>query len=333
MQSVNFHELYSEFKRILEKDGFSEDRANLCAKIFAENTRDGVHSHGINRFPGFIDYVRRGLIDVQAEPVIEGGFGAFERWDGRRGAGVLNAYAAMDRAVQVARQHGMGCVALRNTNHWMRAGTYGLQAADAGCIGMCWTNTKVIMPPWGSMEPKLGNNPLVVCMPRKGDHLLLDMAMSQFSLGRLLIADKAGERLSVPGGFDEQGHLTDDAGKILSSKSPLPIGYLKGSGLALMLDCMVSVLSGGQATFQIGTGAGETGVSQVFIAIDLVSTGCAQTSGPIVEQILEDLRSAKPMEPGGHVSFPGEHTSQRRRTSNQIGISVDSEMWRSVKLL
>ncbi len=305
----------------------------MCARIFAENTRDGVHSHGINRFPGFVDYVRRELIDVHAEPVLVGGFGAFERWDGRRGAGVLNAHAAMGRAIQVAREHGMGCVALRNTNHWMRAGTYGLQAAEAGCIGLCWTNTKVIMPPWGSTEPKLGNNPLVVCVPRKGEHLLLDMAMSQFSLGRLLIADKSSERLPVPGGFDEQGHLTDDAGKILRSKCPLPIGYWKGSGLALLLDCVVSVLSGGQATFQIGSGADETNVSQVFIAVDLVRTGCAETSAFAVDRILDDVRAAKPMNPGERVSFPGGRASQRRRASEQEGMSVDAEIWRAVKAL
>ena len=333
VSTVTFQDLQSEFRRLLDKEGFSAERAALCARIFAKNTRDGVPSHGVNRFPGFVDYVRRGLVDSHAEPVLEGGHGAFERWNGRLGAGVLNAHTAMGRAIQLASQHSMGCVALRNTNHWMRAGTYGLQAADAGCMGICWTNTKVIMPPWGSQEPKLGNNPMVLCLPRKGGHLLLDMAMSQFSLGRLLIAEKAGEVLPVPGGFDGHGHLTTDPSEILRSKSPLPIGYWKGSGLALLLDCMAAVLSGGQATFQVGAGADETGVSQVFIAIDLARTGCAETGEAIVESILADLQAAKPMVPAGRVAFPGERSNRLRLGSDGGGITVDDEVWCAVKTL
>src|SRR5207245_1614278 len=115
--------------------------------------------------------------------------GALERWDGRRGAGMLNAARATDRAVTLARTHGVGVVALGNTNHWMRGGGYGWRAADAGVVLLCWTNTLPNLPPWvpnGSAPPRLGNNPLVVAVPRAdGRHVVLDMAMSQFSFGAL----------------------------------------------------------------------------------------------------------------------------------------------------
>ena len=73
------------------------------------------------------------------------------------------------RAISIAKENGIGCVVLKNTNHWMRGGTYGWQAADAGCIGICFTNTIANMPPWGGKEPKLGNNPLVIAVPRVRD--------------------------------------------------------------------------------------------------------------------------------------------------------------------
>src|SRR5689334_357120 len=130
---VSFDELVTAFKEVLVRAGFSEVRGTQCARIFAENTRDGVHSHGVNRFPGFVDLIRRGLVDVAAVPEAVWQFGAFERWDGKRGPGVLNASWCMERAIELARVHAIGWVALRNTNHWMRAGTYALQAADAGC--------------------------------------------------------------------------------------------------------------------------------------------------------------------------------------------------------
>ena len=83
--------------------------------------------------------------------------------------------------MEIASVQGMGCVAIANTNHWMRGGSYGWQAADAGVIGICWTNTLANLPPWGAAEPRVGNNPLVVAVPRADGPVVLDMAMSQFS--------------------------------------------------------------------------------------------------------------------------------------------------------
>ena len=330
---VTVEELYSQFERILHNEGFTTEKGDLCARIFANNTRDGVQSHGINRFPDFIDFIRRALVDVNAEPTLIGSFGAFERWDGHQGPGILNAHFCMERAIKSARIHGIGCAVLRNTNHWMRAGSYGLQAADAGCVGICWTNTTVLMPPWGGMEPKLGNNPLTICVPRKEGHLLLDTAMSQFSIGRLLIEAKSGEKLQVPGGFDEWGNLTDNPEAILHSKNPLPIGFWKGSGLSLLLDCVVSVLSAGQATHEIGENTDETNVSQLFISIDLEKTDSTQLGESIIENIIDDLHSAKPISASKPVTFPGEQMLQRRRISDEDGIMVDADIWRTIKAL
>ncbi len=331
---VTVEELYQEFKRVLDKVGFSEQRSALCARIFADNTRDGVFSHGINRFPVFVDYICRGVVNVNAEPELVHAAGAFERWDGHRGPGPLNAQRCMGRAIELARENAVGVVALRNTNHWMRAGTYGLQAADAGCIGICWTNTTALMPPWGGVEPKLGNNPLVVCVPNPGvsneaQHVLLDMSMSQFSFGRLAIAQQSGERLPVPGGFNENGELTDVAGEILGSRRPLPIGYWKGSGMAMVLDCVVSVLAAGEATCQISQRQDESSVSQVFIAIDLARTGFAGTE--TVRQIIDHVHSAKTSDSGNRVTFPGERTSERRRQHLSSGVLLDSKLWQTIK--
>jgi 3-dehydro-L-gulonate 2-dehydrogenase len=189
------------------------------------------------------------------------------------------------------------------------------------------------MPPWGGKTPKLGNNPLVICVPRDGGHVLLDMAMSQFSLGRLSIAAKAGELLSIPGGFDATGEMTRDPAAILGTRRTLPIGFWKGSGLALVLDCVVSMLSGGQATFQIGSDPNETNISQMFFAIDLERTGSAGDARGVVEAIIADVRAAEPAMPERPVTFPGEQMAQRRRASDGHGISVDSEIWAKLRAL
>jgi len=129
MNRISFEKVQDTLAGVLQRLGFSIDRAQACARLFAETTCDGVYTHGVNRFPRFVATIRDGSVDPQAEPRRMAGFGALERWDGSKGPGNLNAWAAMDRAMALSRTHGLGCVALGNTNHWMRGGTYGWQAA------------------------------------------------------------------------------------------------------------------------------------------------------------------------------------------------------------
>src|SRR5579871_6311984 len=180
---VPYSQLFETLERTLLKEGLKRSRANRCAELFAQSSRDGVYSHGLNRFPLFIAMIRTGVVDINATPELVSACGPIERWDGRVGPGNLTAFHCMERAIDLARQHGMGCVAVANTNHWMRGGSYGWQAAEAGVIGLCWTNTMPNLPPWGSKLPKVGNNPMVIAVPHAEGPIVLDMAMSQFSYG------------------------------------------------------------------------------------------------------------------------------------------------------
>jgi 3-dehydro-L-gulonate 2-dehydrogenase len=139
MLRVSYQELFDMLLHVLLKQGFASERARRCGQLFADCNRDGVYSHGLNRFPRFLSMIQRGLIDINAEPALISSSGVLERWDGKSGAGNLNAYQCMGRAIALSQEHGVGCVALANTNRWMRGGSYGWQAADAGVLGICWT--------------------------------------------------------------------------------------------------------------------------------------------------------------------------------------------------
>ena len=184
---------------VLLREGMEPARADHCARLFADSSRDGVPSHGLNRFGRFVSMIRNGMVDVHAQPVRVASLGALERWDGRRGPGNLNAHACMARAIELAREHGVGAVGLGNSNHWMRGGNYGWQAADAGVIGICWSNTLPNVPAWGTSVPLIGNNPLIIAVPRAAGHVVLDIAMSQFSYGALAVHRMRGEELPVDG--------------------------------------------------------------------------------------------------------------------------------------
>ena len=196
---VKYEVMLNEFQRVLEKYGFNRQDAHEAAEIFAQNSLAGVYSHGLNRFPRVIDYLKKGEIDPSARAECTMSFGAMERWDGHRGFGPLNARLAMARAIELAKKSGIGLVALGNNNHWMRGGSYGWQAADAGMIGICWSNTCPNMPAWGAKDRRIGNNPLVMAIPRSdGQHVVIDCALSQFSYGKLELCRLNGTKLPVP---------------------------------------------------------------------------------------------------------------------------------------
>ena len=333
MQRLLFDVIVRELVRVLTSLGFSEARARQSATLFAETHLDGVASHGLNRFPRFVRQVRAGVVHVDAEPTRVASFGPWEQWDGNLGPGNLNATAATSRAIALAREHGLGLVALGNTNHWMRGGTYGWQAALAGFAFIGWTNTTPNMPPWGTVSSKLGNNPLIIALPRNHAPVVLDIAMSQFSYGKMERLQLRAEPLPFPGGYDEDGKLTTDPGAILRTWRALPIGYWKGAGLALVLDLLAAVLSGGQTTHEIGKQKEESGLSQAFLVIDVSRPRGPDAVAQLVTAVIDDLHSAVPAADGSPARYPGESVLRIREENRRLGVPVDDEVWQAILAL
>jgi 3-dehydro-L-gulonate 2-dehydrogenase len=326
-------ELNSTFKSVLRKVGFNETPATICAEVFTTNSVDGVYSHGVNRFPRFVGYVRDGLVEPNATAVCRHRAGAIEQWDGGMGPGPVNAFACTDRAMELAKTHGLGCVAIANTNHWLRGGTYGWRVAKAGFISISWTNTIANLPAYGAVNSKLGNNPIVIAVPHETEAIVLDMAMSQFSYGAMENYELKGEPLPVPGGYDRSGNLSTDPKEIKEAWRALPIGYWKGAGLSLLLDIMATLLSGGRSVSQISAQKSEVGVSQVFIAFDVNQLASASSLSNVMKMILTDFHSSEPLKGGMTVRYPGQKTLATRADNMKNGVPVLAKVWDEVRSL
>jgi len=330
---VPFTEVQRALHEILLTYGFLKDSASVCARLFAETTRDGVYSHGLNRFPRFVDNIEKGYVVPQNEPVVAESFDSHEVWDGQLGPGNVNAYMAMNRALFLAERKVIGIVAMRNTNHWMRGGTYGWQAAEAGCASICFTNTEPNMPPWGGKLSKIGNNPLIIAIPHHPNHMVLDMAMSQFSFGKMENLRLTNQKLPYDGGFTSEGSLTNDPEKILESKRALPAGYWKGSGLSMMLDLLVSILSRGNSTAEIGKKEAEYAVSQFFMAINLSAANRSGFASEVVAHLKNEIHSAQPIEENKRIYYPGERTILTRKENLKNGLPVNRKIWEQIQSL
>lgn len=327
---VAYDLMYREFVRVLKKEGFSPERASRSAKLYADASRDGVYTHGLNRFPKFINSIKNGCVDIHAVPICKESFGILERYDGQKGPGNLNAQTCMKRAIEIAKQHTIGCVALSNTNHWMRPGNYGLMAADENCIGILWTNTVPNMPPWGGRDARLGNNPVVFAIPHGDSPVLVDVAMSMFSYGKLEKYARSGKELPVDGGYNKDQKITKNAAEILETHQCLPIGYWKGSGLSLALDLIAATLSGGKTSRMIGELPAETELSQVFIAISMDSFSDKEVLIQNIDDTLQDMKNSEPVESMNTVYYPGENMMKTRKENLEWGIPVDEGIWQKV---
>ncbi|MEG1270514.1 MAG: 3-dehydro-L-gulonate 2-dehydrogenase [Ruthenibacterium sp.] len=329
---IPFDTVKDTIKKALLKAGIDEKTAETCAQIHTESSADGVESHGLNRIPRFVEYVQKGYVNPQGKPVLTGAKGAVENYDGNLGVGVTNALFCADRAVELAKAHGIGCVALKNTTHWMRGGAYAWHMAQAGFMGMSWINTESCMPMWGSDEPSVGNNPFCLAIPRDEGAIVLDMAMSQYSYGKIGVYRLAGDTLPYPGGFDKEGNLTSDPGAIEESKRILPTGYWKGSGMAIALDLAAAMMANGQSGSDMdAAGKGScTGCCQIFIAFDPYLFGAKEEIQEMLNRRVAAADAAHPVQGGHAVTCPGERTVATRAKSKQMGIQVDEQIWKQV---
>ena len=335
MTRISFDEMKATIKQAFRNAGMPEEKADICARIHTESSRDGVYSHGLNRVERFVDYLGKGWVNALAEPTLEVSLGNMEIYNGNLGPGILNAIFAMNRATEIAAENGLGMVSLNNTTHWMRGGTYGWLAAEKGFISICWTNTESCMPAWGAKSGGIGNNPFIMAVPRPEGHLVLDMAMSQYSYGKLQVTRLKNQKLPFPGGFDQNGNLTDNPGEIEQTRRILPMGYWKGSGFAVMLDLISALLSGGLTTSSIDrAGLGSCGsCCQVFIAIDPLKFNSREFVEQAVNETIRQIKSSQLAEDINEVYYPGEQSLKTRIKNLELGIPVDDGVWAKVKEL
>ena len=337
MLYIKKEEMQKVMQRALENVGCDSCRAERLAQIITENTMDGSTTHGANRFPRLVAEVKSGVVCLEGQMRKVSGFGGLEAWDGGFGFGVLNAEQATARAMELAKEHGIGCVSLRNSNHWMRPGRYGWNMAKAGMIGICWSNTSGNMPLWGAKDVRMGNNPIVMAVPGADGPVLVDMAMSQFSNGKLEVAKQKGESMPMPCGWDENGQLTDDPDTVLKTKRLLQTGYWKGSAFAMVMDMACLVSSLGMSTPMIDeskrTRDAETGHSQMFIAINCAAVADVQTANQLLQEAEAAYLASEPDGSGTPIRIPGRLIPRKRAQAEAEGVPVLEGTWAKILAL
>ncbi|NNK13266.1 MAG: Ldh family oxidoreductase, partial [Desulfofustis sp.] len=244
-KAIKDEALYDFVYHLFARTGMVEKDAETCAECLVQTNLWGIDSHGVLRVPIYIKRLLSGAMNKSPEMSCINDIGALEVWNGDDGCGYVVGRNAMGRAIAKAEEYGIAAVGVIRSNHFGAAALYTKMAVNRGMVGIAMTNVvpNVVAP--GGAKPIVGNNPFAVSVPTfDAFPFTLDISLSSVAGGKLLLAIKNGEKIPLDWATDKDGRPTDDPQAGFNGFL-LPVGGHKGYGMALVIDLLCGVLTGG----------------------------------------------------------------------------------------
>lgn len=299
--------------------GMPEASAAILAAAVAQAERDGVHSHGLFRVPGYLSSLRSGYLDGAAVPVVEQPKPGLIAVDGARGFAQVALAAGRARLLEATAANGIAGLAIRNAHHYASLSTDIEPFADAGFFALAMANGRSRVAPFGARKAVLGTNPIALACPRaEGPPLLWDMATSAIANGDVLMAARDGRPIPAGVALDRHGEPTTDPKAMQEGGALLPFGGHKGAAIALMVELLAAALTGGRFGFEDEAfrypGALTANAGQIVILIEGRHDSAAR-----VDLLVSQLTEA------GATRLPGERRLKARAEAAELGIEVTEE--------
>ena len=233
--------------------GMRSPEAALVADNLVTADCRGLMSHGLMRTRVYVERLKTGSIDPRATPEVAGQSGAVLIVDGRNAMGQVVVDFAVERAIEKAREHGIGVVGVRGSNHFGTCEYYAMKASAVKMIGIVATVSATnVMAPFGGVEGLLGNNPVGIAVPTgKAPPLVLDLAMSVAAGGKIRLAAETGQPIPQDWAIDAEGNPTTDPLAALEG-TVLPMAGYKGYGMAFMVGVLAAILPGAAFGREVG---------------------------------------------------------------------------------
>lgn len=318
---------------IFQKAGIPSEAARAVAASLVAADLEGVPSHGVMLVPMYVERLLGSSVtkSLLASTVHDGG--AAVVLDAANMLGQLSSQQAVKIVVERARRHGLAAVAVRNAFHFGTAGYWARAIAAQGLVGIALSNTRPLMPPPGGAERVVGNNPLAIAIPSDQEPLVTDMAMSATAMGKIRLAQAAGEPIPAGWATDADGRPTTDAAAAIKGML-LPAAGPKGFGLAVAIDLLCGGLSGGAITDEVNPLYGDPSkpyrCSHFFLALDPAAFGAANLPQR-VDRVQEQIRRAKPARAGEPIYAPGD-LERARRAANAVECPLPPEVISKLEL-
>ncbi|MCU1736546.1 MULTISPECIES: Ldh family oxidoreductase [Pseudomonas] len=317
-QTIAHSDLIALLAQVFQRHGTSAEVARVLAENCASAERDGAHSHGIFRIPGYVSTLASGWVDGKAIPLVEDVASGFVRVDAANGFAQPALAAARGLLLEKARSAGIAVLAIRNSHHFAALWPDVEPFAYEGLVALSVVNSMTCVVPHGAERPLFGTNPIAFAAPRAGgDPIVFDLATSAMAHGDVQIAAREGRSLPPGMGVDRDGQPTCEPKAILDGGALLPFGGHKGSALSMMVELLAAALTGGNFSFEFDwskhPGAKTPWTGQLIIVIDP-----AKAAGQDFAERARTLVSQ--MQGVGLQRLPGDRRHQQRAGSLRDGI-------------
>jgi delta1-piperideine-2-carboxylate reductase len=249
-QEIGLDGIYNLAKKVMLANGCDTANAEALADIICRAERDGSHSHGLFRVPGYVKALRSGKVDGKAKPTMKHLTPAVIQVDGHGCFAPLAQAVGLPALADATTQIGIAALSLVGVHHFAALWPETEYLADRGLVGIACTAYMPAVAPAGSKEALFGTNPLSFAWPRPGHNpVVYDMATASMAMGDVQIAARDGREVPLGTGLDEHGELTTDPAAIAKGVL-LPFGGYKGSAIALMVELLAAGMTGEQFSFE-----------------------------------------------------------------------------------
>jgi (2R)-3-sulfolactate dehydrogenase (NADP+) len=293
MARLALDELLHIATRALERAGASPAMASATAAALVAADARGLHSHGVSRIPQYAAHLRNGRADGNALARVVTQRASAALVDAANGLAFPACALAVSTAIMLARTSGAAFVGVTNSHHFGAAALHLEAVAQAGCVGLAFSNSPAAMPAADGRTPLFGTNPIAAAFPRRDARpLVIDLSLSAVARGKLMIAAKEGKPIPLGWALDRDGRPTTDAAAGLEG-SMLPAGGAKGAMLALVVELLVTALTGAALGFEASSFFVDEGnrprLGQAFIAIDTGALAGRDVYDERVERLVEAM--------------------------------------------
>jgi LDH2 family malate/lactate/ureidoglycolate dehydrogenase len=325
MVRVRPETLRAQVARLFAAAGVPAEDAALVADTLVRADLWGHSSHGVMRAPWYLDRLHSGVMTPVTAPETVVDAGAVSVIDGRDGVGQVIAHRAMTDAVRRARQHGVGIVSVRFSNHHGALGYFTRMAAEQGCIGFLATNGSPAMAPWGGRRKAIGNNPWSIAAPA-GRHapMMLDIANTVVARGKIFLARQQGRPIPLGWAIDAEGRPTTDPVAALSGVI-LPMAEHKGYAISLMMDVLSGVLSGSGVMTEVNgpyVADKRSGSGHFVMALDIARFGPRDVFETRIARMIAEIKAVPRAEGFDEVFYPGEIEARNEARHLRDGLDL-----------
>jgi len=308
MQPVKAQIVSAAISNIFQQVKVPEVHAGIIGNALTFADLRGVSTHGVRCVPNYTRRFYHGSLNPTAQIQVLKETETTALVDGDNGLGHLVGVRCMEMAIAKAKQHGVGIVCSKNSNHFGVTSYFSMMAQEQGLIGAACSNASAQLAPTGGKTAKYGNNPWAFAFPcRKGEiPLVVDMANSVVANSHIIIAKEKGEKIPLGWALDEDGTPTDDPNRV---GTLLPFGGYKGYALSMVVEALAGALSGAGMGDGVGLYNSMTdgqNVGHFFMAIDITAFMETGTFSERLSDFLNDVKSSEPAEGSTQVLIPGE---------------------------